>query len=134
REGAGPSPVRGHSNVQGNRTCGINNRPDEAWLQKMDEACGIQSPREWGYGTVDSIKAMMDGKLKVFIGLGGNFVKAVPDPSYTEAAIQKCDLTVQISTKLNRSHVIHGKNALILPCLGRTEKDIQASGEQFVTV
>lgn len=134
REGAGPSPVRGHSNVQGNRTCGINNRPTEVWLKKMDDACGITSPREHGYGTVASIQAMMQGKIKVFIGLGGNFVKSVPDPEYTEAAMQKCDLTVQITTKLNRSHIVHGKNALILPCLGRTEIDIQESGPQFVTV
>ena len=134
REGAGPSPVRGHSNVQGNRTCGINNRPTEAWLKKMDDACGIVSPREEGYSTVSSIEAMMRGDIKVFVGLGGNFVKAVPDPEYTETAIQKCDLTVQISTKLNRSHIIHGKEALILPCLGRTELDKQTSGPQFVTV
>lgn len=134
REGAGPSPVRGHSNVQGNRTCGINNRPTDAWLKKMDEACGIVSPREHGYGTVSTIEAMMKGDVKVFIGLGGNFAKAVPDPEYTEAAIQKCDLTVQISTKLNRSHVVHGKQALILPCLGRTEEDQQQNGLQFVTV
>jgi len=134
REGAGPSPVRGHSNVQGNRTCGINNRPTEAWLKKMDDACGITSPREHGYGTVATIQAMMKGELKVFIGLGGNFVKSVPDPDYTEAAIQQCELTVQITTKLNRSHVVHGKSALILPCLGRTEIDMQESGPQFVTV
>ncbi len=134
REGAGPSPVRGHSNVQGNRTCGINNRPTEDFLQKIDEACGITSPREHGYGTVATIEAMMRGDLKVFIGLGGNFVKSVPDPEYTEKAVQKCDMTVQITTKLNRSHVVHGKQALILPCLGRTEIDIQESGAQFVTV
>jgi molybdopterin-dependent oxidoreductase alpha subunit len=134
REGAGPSPVRGHSNVQGNRTCGINHHPTEEFLKKLDAACGITSPREKGYGTVATIQAMMKGDLKVFIGLGGNFVKSVPDPEYTEVAMQKCDLTVQITTKLNRSHVIHGKQALILPCLGRTEIDIQESGEQFVTV
>jgi molybdopterin-dependent oxidoreductase alpha subunit len=134
REGAGPSPVRGHSNVQGNRTLGINNRPSEKWLLKMDKACGIKSPRAHGYGTVSSIQAMMDGKIKVFVGLGGNFVKATPDPAYTDKAFQKCALTVQISTKLNRSHVIHGKDALILPCLGRTEIDEQATGPQSVTV
>ncbi len=134
RKGAGPSPIRGHSNVQGNRTCGINNRPKEAWLKKMDAACGIVSPREHGYGTVGSIEAMMDGSVKVFVGLGGNFVSATPDPKYTEQAIQKCELTVQVSTKLNRSHIIHGKQALILPCLGRSEMDIQATGKQGVTV
>jgi molybdopterin-dependent oxidoreductase alpha subunit len=107
REGAGPSPVRGHSNVQGNRTCGINNRPTEAFLKKFDDACGITSPREHGFGTVNSIEAMMRGDIKVFIGLGGNFVKSVPDPEYTEKAMQNCELSVQITTKLNRSHVIH---------------------------
>jgi molybdopterin-dependent oxidoreductase alpha subunit len=134
REGAGPSPVRGHSNVQGNRTCGINNRPTEEFLKKLDEACGITSPREHGYGTVATIEAMMRGEVKVFIGLGGNFVKSVPDPAYTEKAMQNCELSVQITTKLNRSHVVHGKAALILPCLGRTEIDMQESGPQFVTV
>jgi molybdopterin-dependent oxidoreductase alpha subunit len=134
REGAGPCPIRGHSNVQGNRTLGINHHPDEKWLAKMDAACGIVSPREHGYGTVASIEAMKKGDIKVLIGLGGNFVKALPDPEFTEAAVQNCELTVQISTKLNRSHVIHGKKALILPCLGRTDKDEQASGVQSVTV
>ncbi len=134
REGAGPCPVRGHSNVQGNRTCGINNRPKENFLKKIDDACGITSPREHGYGAVATVEAMMTGDLKVFIGLGGNFIKSVPDPVYSEAAMQKCELTVQITTKLNRSHVVHGKQALILPCLGRTEVDIQESGPQFVTV
>lgn len=134
REGAGPSPVRGHSNVQGNRTLGINHHPTDKWLSKMDEACGITSPRKKGYGTVESIEAMKKGKVKVFIGLGGNFALATPDPNYTEDALQQCELTVQVSTKLNRSHVIHGKQALILPCLGRTEIDIQKTGIQSVSV
>ena len=134
KEGAGPSPVRGHSNVQGNRTCGINNRPDEAWLKKMDDACGIISPREHGYGTVASIQAMKKGKIKVFVGLGGNFVKATPDPAYTEDAMQNCELTVHVSTKLNRSHIVHGKQALILPCLARSDQDIQESGLQSISV
>lgn len=134
REGAGPSPVRGHSNVQGNRTLGINHHPSDAWLKKMDKACGIKSPRKRGLGTVDSIEAMMKGKVKIFIALGGNFALATPDPNYTETALQQCELTVQVSTKLNRSHVIHGKQALILPCLGRTERDKQKTGFQSVTV
>ncbi|WP_150467191.1 FdhF/YdeP family oxidoreductase [Francisella sp. SYW-9] len=134
REGAGPCPIRGHSNVQGNRTLGINNRPSEKWLKKMDEACGIVSPRKHGYGTVDTIQAMMDGDVKVFFGLGGNFVKAAPDPECNAKALNKCELTVQVSTKLNHSHLIHGKKALILPCLARSEVDEQENGVQSVTV
>ncbi|ASG67165.1 formate dehydrogenase subunit alpha [Francisella halioticida] len=134
REGAGPCPIRGHSNVQGNRTLGINNRPSEQWLKRMDDACGIVSPRKHGYGTVDTVQAMMKGDVKVFFGLGGNFAKAAPDPEYTAKALNKCELTVQISTKLNHSHLIHGKKALILPCLARSEIDMQENGVQGVTV
>ena len=134
REGAGPCPIRGHSNVQGNRTCGIDNRPDEKWLARLDKACGIKSPRQHGLDTVRVIPAMMRGEVKVFVGMGGNFVLAAPDPAYTFQAIQKCDLTIHVSTKLNRSHLIHGRDALILPCLGRTEKDISGKGVQGVTV
>lgn len=134
RPGAGPSPVRGHSNVQGNRTCGIDHRPSEAFLQALDDECGITSPRHHGLDTVKTIKAMHDGTLKVFVGMGGNFVLAAPDTKYTAHGLAKCELTVQVSTKLNRSHLTHGRKALILPCLGRTEKDQQAAGEQGVTV
>ncbi|MGZ6583168.1 MAG: FdhF/YdeP family oxidoreductase [Solirubrobacteraceae bacterium] len=134
REGAGPSPVRGHSNVQGNRTCGIDHRPTEEFLARMDRATGIVSPREHGLDTVGTIKAMNDGDVKVFVSLGGNFVRAAPDTVYTTAGLRNTDLTVQVSTKLNRSHLVHGKKALILPCLGRTEKDIQKSGLQGQTV
>ncbi|HIN67250.1 MAG TPA: FdhF/YdeP family oxidoreductase [Candidatus Obscuribacterales bacterium] len=134
REGAGPCPVRGHSNVQGNRTCGIHHRPPEAWLAKMDAACGITSPREHGLDTVRTIEAMHNGDVKVFFAMGGNFASASPDTDYTFEALRRCDLTVHISTKLNRSHVVHGKQALILPCLGRTEVDRQAAGPQEVTV
>lgn len=134
REGAGPCPIRGHSNVQGNRTCGIHHAPPEQWLAKMDAACGIQSPREHGLDTVRTIEAMFNGTVEVFLGMGGNFAAATPDRDRTYAGLQKCKLTVQVSTKLNRSHVIHGKEALILPCLGRTEIDRQAGGEQQVTV
>jgi len=134
REGAGPCPIRGHSNVQGNRTCGIDHRPKEEWLARLDKACGIKSPREHGLDTVRVIPAMMRGDIKVFVGMGGNFVRAVPDPAYTFPAVQNCDLTIQVSTKLNRSHLIHGRDALILPCLGRTEKDHGSKGLQGMTV
>jgi molybdopterin-dependent oxidoreductase alpha subunit len=134
REGAGPCPIRGHSNVQGNRTCGIDHRPDAVFLDRLAEVCGIDAPREHGLGTVATIEAMHRGDVKVFVALGGNFALAAPDLSYTAEALQNCELTVQVSTKLNRSHVVHGKRALILPCLARTDKDRQASGEQGVTV
>jgi molybdopterin-dependent oxidoreductase alpha subunit len=122
REGAGPCPIRGHSNVQGNRTCGIDHRPGEEWLARLDKACGITSPRAHGLDTVRVIPAMMRGEVRVFVGLGGNFALAAPD------------LTVQVSTKLNRSHIVHGRDALILPCLGRTEKDHGKNGLQGISV
>jgi molybdopterin-dependent oxidoreductase alpha subunit len=134
REGAGPCPVRGHSNVQGNRTCGINNKPSEEWLAKMDEVCKIKSPREIGYDVVRTIEGMYNGDVQVFFAMGGNFASASPDTAYTFEALRRCGLTVQVSTKLNRSHVVHGKEALILPCLGRTEIDLQAGGPQEITV
>ncbi|MFF9824224.1 FdhF/YdeP family oxidoreductase [Streptomyces albidoflavus] len=134
REGAGPSPVRGHSNVQGNRTCGIDHRPEPEFLDMLTEACGIDPPREHGLDTVGTIAAMHEGKVKVFVGMGGNFVMAAPDTPYTSEGMRTCELTVQVSTKLNRSHVVHGKKALILPCLGRTEKDHQRRGLQSTSV
>ncbi|MEU0501355.1 FdhF/YdeP family oxidoreductase [Nocardia sp. NPDC005998] len=134
REGAGPSPVRGHSNVQGNRTCGIDHRPTEAFLDRLAQVCGIDPPREHGLDTVHTIEAMQAGNVKVFVCMGGNFAMAAPDSTYTYAALRKCELTVQVSTKLNRSHVVHGRRALILPCLGRTEKDHQLSGIQATSV
>ncbi|WP_433203010.1 FdhF/YdeP family oxidoreductase [Nocardia sp. CA-107356] len=134
REGAGPSPVRGHSNVQGNRTCGIDHRPAEEFLNRLAQVCGIEPPREHGLDTVHTIQAMQAGDVKVFIGMGGNFAMAAPDSTYTYEALRKCELTVQVSTKLNRSHVVHGRRALILPCLGRTEKDHQRTGIQATSV
>ncbi|WP_030696902.1 FdhF/YdeP family oxidoreductase [Streptomyces albidoflavus] len=134
REGAGPSPVRGHSNVQGNRTCGIDHRPEPEFLDMLTEACGIDPPREHGLDTVGTIAAMHEGKVKVFVGMGGNFVMAAPDTPYTSEGMRTCELTVQVSTKLNRSHVVHSKKALILPCLGRTEKDHQRRGLQSTSV
>jgi molybdopterin-dependent oxidoreductase alpha subunit len=134
RDGAGPCPVRGHSNVQGNRTCGVNHHPDAAFLDRLAEVCGISPPRERGLGTVATIEAMHRGDVKVFVALGGNFALCTPDLAYTAGALRNCELTVQVSTKLNRSHIVHGKRALILPCLGRTDRDHQASGPQGVTV
>ncbi|RKT88784.1 oxidoreductase alpha (molybdopterin) subunit [Saccharopolyspora antimicrobica] len=134
REGAGPSPVRGHSNVQGNRTCGIDHRPEEAFLDRLAEVCGIEPPRAHGLDTIGTIEAMHRGEVKVFVGMGGNFALAAPDTPHTFAALRKCELTVQVSTKLNRSHLVHGKQALILPCLGRTEKDHQRGGLQATSV
>jgi molybdopterin-dependent oxidoreductase alpha subunit len=134
REGAGPSPVRGHSNVQGNRTCGINHRPSESFLARLDAACRIDSPREHGLDTVGTIDAMHRGDVKVFVGMGGNFALAVPDTVYAFEALRACDLTVHVSTKLNRSHLVHGRQALILPCIARSERDRQRSGLQGITV
>ncbi|CAH0995783.1 putative oxidoreductase [Emticicia aquatica] len=133
-EGGGTCPVRGHSNVQGDRTMGIYEKPKSQFLDKLKEVFDFEPPRKHGFDTIESIKAMADSKAKVFVALGGNFLSATPDTEYTAKALQNCDLTVQISTKLNRSHLINGKTALILPCLARTDRDIQANGEQFVTV
>ncbi|MFI8882556.1 FdhF/YdeP family oxidoreductase [Streptomyces sp. NPDC053813] len=134
RPGAGVCPVRGHSNVQGDRTMGIFERPAPAFLDALDREFGITSPRHHGYDVVRSIQALRDGDAKVFFAMGGNFVAATPDTDVTEAAMRRARLTVHVSTKLNRSHAVTGTRALILPTLGRTDKDIQASGKQFVTV
>ncbi|GAA1885180.1 FdhF/YdeP family oxidoreductase [Streptantibioticus ferralitis] len=134
RPGAGVCPVRGHSNVQGDRTMGIFERPAPAFLDALEKEFGFAPPREHGLDVVQSIRAMRDGTAKVFFAMGGNFVAASPDTEVTEAAMRRARLTVHVSTKLNRSHVVTGARALILPTLGRTEKDVQASGEQFVTV
>ncbi|MBA3442401.1 MAG: FdhF/YdeP family oxidoreductase [Pyrinomonadaceae bacterium] len=133
KPGAGLCPVRGHSNVQGDRTVGIWERPREAFLQALDKEFGFTAPRHHGCDTVEAIKAMHAGKCKVFFALGGNFLSATPDTAYTAEALRKCRLTVQVSTKPNRAHLITGEQALILPCLGRSEVDMQASGEQFVS-
>ncbi|WP_329139220.1 FdhF/YdeP family oxidoreductase [Streptomyces sp. NBC_01476] len=134
REGAGPSPVRGHSNVQGNRTCGIDHRPTGEFLDRLDEVCGITAPRHNGRDTVATVQGMHDGTVKVFVGMGGNFAMAAPDTPYTAEGLRRCELTVHVSTKLNRSHLVHGRKALILPCLGRTEKDHQRHGVQSTSV
>ncbi|MFJ6936200.1 FdhF/YdeP family oxidoreductase [Streptomyces sp. NPDC101132] len=134
RPGAGVCPVRGHSNVQGDRTMGIFERPAPAFLDALDREFGITSPRHHGFDVVRSIQALRDGEAKVFFAMGGNFVGATPDTEVTEAAMRNAALTVHVSTKLNRSHAVTGRRALILPTLGRTDKDVQAAGKQFVTV
>ncbi|HEV2088245.1 MAG TPA: FdhF/YdeP family oxidoreductase [Cryptosporangiaceae bacterium] len=134
RPGAGLCPVRGHSNVQGDRTMGITEEPTAAFLDGLTARFGFAPPRESGLDVVAAIRAMRDGKASVFVGLGGNFAAATPDTEVTTEALRRCALTVQVSTKLNRSHTVCGATALILPCLGRTERDVQAGGEQVVTV
>ncbi|BBY08797.1 FdhF/YdeP family oxidoreductase [Mycobacterium noviomagense] len=134
KPGAGVCPVRGHSNVQGDRTMGIWEQMPEAFLAALDRRFGIVSPRDHGLDTVNAIRAMRDGRAKVFMGMGGNFALATPDTAVTEAALRNCSLTVQVSTKLNRSHVVHGATALILPSLGRTDRDIQNGVKQQVSV
>ena len=131
--GGGASPIRGHSNVQGDRTMGVWEKPKPEFLDSLKRVFDFEPPRKEGFDTVKSVQAMHDGKAKVFFGLGGNFAMAVSDTNYTAEALRKCKLTVHVSTKLNRSHLIHGETALILPCLGRTDHDMQATGEQFVS-
>jgi molybdopterin-dependent oxidoreductase alpha subunit len=134
RPGAGPCPVRGHSNVQGDRTMGVWEKMNGQFLDRLGAEFNFAPPREHGTDSVDSIKAMHDGRTRIFFALGGNFLSATPDTEFTARALQNCRLTVHVSTKLNRSHLITGQIALILPCLGRTEIDRQTEGEQFVTV
>lgn len=133
KPGAGLCPVRGHSNVQGDRTMGIWERPTAAFLDKLGSEFNFEPPRHHGHDTVNAIGAMHAKKASVFFALGGNFLSATPDTEYTAEALRRCSLTVHVSTKLNRAHLITGKQALILPCLGRTELDVQSSGPQFVT-
>jgi molybdopterin-dependent oxidoreductase alpha subunit len=134
RPGAGVCPVRGHSNVQGDRTMGIWERMPDSFLDKLRDVFGFEPPRKHGWDVVDSIKAMHRGEAKVFFAMGGNFLSATPDTEFTAEALSRCNLTVHVSTKLNRAHLISGKQALILPCLGRTDRDAQARGSQFVSV
>jgi molybdopterin-dependent oxidoreductase alpha subunit len=134
RPGAGVCPVRGHSNVQGDRTMGIWEQMPQEFLDALEGEFGFTPPTKHGLDAVDSIKAMRDGRAKFFLGVAGNFVRATPDSERTEQALRRCRLTAHISTKLNRSHVVCGRTALILPTLGRTDRDVQATGEQFVTV
>jgi formate dehydrogenase major subunit len=134
KPGAGISPIRGHSNVQGDRTVGIDEKPSQAYLDRVRDVFGFEPPREHGHHTVESIAAMRNGTAKVFIGLGGNFVRAVPDTERSFAAMRKLDLTVGIATKLNRGHLVHGRDALILPVVSRSERIRTTAGEQFVTI
>ncbi len=134
RPGAGVCPVRGHSNVQGDRTMGIWEKPPAALLDALHAEFGFDPPRHPGHDVVDTIRAMRDGRVRVLFALGGNFLSATPDTAVTADALGRCDLTVHVSTKLNRSHLTPGHQALILPCLGRTELDRQRSGAQIVSV
>lgn len=132
--GAGLCPVRGHSNVQGNRTVGIEEQPSEAFLDRLQQVFGFAPPRRHGHDVVRTIEAMLEGQVRVFVGLGGNFAAATPDTPRTWEGLRACDLTVYMATKLNRSHLVHGREALILPVLGRTEVDLQEGVPQGVTV
>jgi len=134
KPGAGISPIRGHSNVQGDRTVGIDEKPAQAYLDRVRDVFGFEPPREHGHHTVEAVEAMHRGTAKVFIALGGNFVRAIPDTDRSYAAMRKLDLTVAITTKLNRGHLIHGKEALLLPVIARSERIETEAGEQFVTI
>ncbi|MBL9187559.1 MAG: FdhF/YdeP family oxidoreductase [Opitutaceae bacterium] len=133
RRGAGVCPVRGHSNVQGDRTMGICERMPEAWLDRLDAEFGVRSPRHHGLDTVGTIRAMAADRVGVLVAMGGNFLSATPDTEFTAAALRRCRLTAHVATKLNRAHLVTGRTALLLPCLGRTERDRQAGGEQLVS-
>ena len=135
KEGAGVCPVRGHSNVQGDRTVGINHKPSPSFIDNLEKSTGIRSPERHGFDSVEAVKAMENGSGKVFLAMGGNFLSAMSDTNRTSSALKNCNLTAHVSTKPNRSHLITGKIGLILPCLGRTEEDTSdAVGKQFVTV
>src|SRR6185295_10753593 len=123
----------GHSNVQGDRTMGIWEQPNTQFLDSLEKEFSFRPPRKHGLDTVHAIQAMHSGEAKVFFALGGNFLSATPDTEYTAEALRRCRLTAQVSTKLNRGHLVTGGQALILPCLGRTEIDLQQSGPQMVT-
>src|SRR5271167_1419725 len=134
RPGAGTVCVRGHSNVQGDRTMGVWERPPKPFLDVLGKEFNFEPPRKSGYDTVETLHAMFDGDVKMFFAISGNFLSNTPDTVYSAHAMQRCKLTAHVSTKLNRSHLITGERALILPCLGRSEEDMQATGKQFLTV
>lgn len=134
KPGAGIGPIRGHSNVQGDRTVGIDEKPKPAYLDRVQQVFGFDPPREHGHHVVESIEAMLAGSARVFIGLGGNFIRAVPDTPRAYEAMRGLDLTVGIATKLNRGHLVHGRDALILPVVARSERIVMPAGEQFVTI
>ena len=132
--GAGACPVRGHSNVQGDRTVGITEKPAAAFLDALAREFDFAPPHAHGFDVVAAIRAMRDGRARAFVGMGGNFAVASPDSAQTAAALERCDLTVQISTTLNRTHLHCGREAYVLPCLGRSERDVRHAGSQFVTL
>jgi len=134
RPGAGPCPVRGHSNVQGDRTMGIWERPTPQFLGRLAAEFGFEPPRAHGLDTVGAIQALHEGRARVFLALGGNFAVATPDTAFTQVALAKVELGVQVSTTLNRSHLVTGREALILPALGRSERDTHDGVDRFVTV
>lgn len=134
KPGAGIAPIRGHSNVQGDRTVGIDEKPTQAYLDRVRDTFNFEPPREQGHHVVESVEAMIDGRAKVFIGMGGNFIHAIPDTVIAYEAMSRLELTVGIATKLNRGHIVHGKDALILPVIARSEIDRTSVGEQFVTI
>jgi molybdopterin-dependent oxidoreductase alpha subunit len=134
KPGAGACPVRGHSNVQGDRTMGIWEKMPDAWLDRLGRELAFEPPRAHGLDTVESIHAMLDGRGQIFFAMGGNFLSAAPDTERTAEALRRCRLTAHVSTKLHRGHLVGGRTSLILPCLGRTEVDVQAGAAQFVTV
>ena len=134
KPGAGICPLRGHSNVQGNRTVGITEKPYPALLDGIERTFGFRPSAAHGHDAVAAMRAIIDGRSKALIGLGGNFAVAMPDPAQCYPAVRRLDLTVHIGTKPNRSHLLTGKTAFVLPCLGRTERDVQATGKQFITV
>jgi formate dehydrogenase major subunit len=134
KPGAGIGPIRGHSNVQGDRTVGIDEKPTARYLDRVQQVFGFDPPREHGHHVVESIAAMLDGSAKVFIGMGGNFIHAVPDTERAYQAMRRLELTVGIATKLNRGHLVHGRDALILPVVARSEWIRTPKGEQFVTI
>jgi molybdopterin-dependent oxidoreductase alpha subunit len=134
RPGAGPCPVRGHSNVQGQRTVGITEKPELAPLDKLAEQFGFDPPRDKGRNTVEACEGILSGEVRGFVSLGGNFVRAIPDTDRMEEAWRRLRLSVQIATKLNRSHLVPGEVTFLLPCLSRIERDVQASGPQTVTM
>jgi molybdopterin-dependent oxidoreductase alpha subunit len=132
--GAGPCPVRGHSNVQGDRTMGITERPQADFLARLGDEFGFEPPGAHGFDTVAAIEALRDGRARFFFALGGNFAVASPDSEQTAGALARCDFAAHVATKLNRTHLVAGRESLLLPCLGRTERDVQADGPQFVSV
>ncbi|WP_293794789.1 FdhF/YdeP family oxidoreductase [uncultured Bosea sp.] len=134
KPGAGISPIRGHSNVQGDRTVGIDEKPTQDYLDRVRDVFGFEPPRHHGHHTIETVEAMERGTARVFIGMGGNFVRAIPDTERSYAAMRKLDLTVGITIKLNRGHLVHGRDALILPVIARSERIVTAAGEQFVTI